>query len=127
MDALRIRSNVAPEDVERFKKQWEALINTRSNRTVPIIAIPTLQWQQEFPTQDGFYWFYGGNWDRSPDREYFDLPPQPPTIAYVVDSRRFCYTAQGIWYDKSAFPGYCAGPLLSPPVPEHKKASRDYP
>ena len=116
MEELRI-NNVAPEDVERFKAEWEALIHTH-NRTVPIIAIPTLQWQRTFPTQDGFYWFYGENWSPNPsDAEDFDLPLQPPTIAYVVDSRRFCYTAQGIWYDKSAFPGYCAGPLPHPPTP----------
>lgn len=74
-------------------------------------------WQQEFPTQDGFYWFWGSVWAYGPDEDNPDLLPQPPTIAFVQDHRRFCYTAQGCWYDKSAFPGYCAGPLLPPPVP----------
>ena len=60
MDTLRIHSNIAPKDIERFKKTWEALINTR-NKIVPIVAIPTLQWEQKFPTQDGFYWFSDGH------------------------------------------------------------------
>lgn len=71
-----------------------------------------LQWQQTFPTQDGYWWFWDGH--------------SPPQLAYV-EGNGFVYCQESpspyaecercghaLREGIDAFPGYCAGPLHPP-------------
>lgn len=65
-----------------------------------------MQWQRTYPQEDGVYWFWGGQ---------TGYPGYAPTIVQVWGD--IWYTiAEGGPRSANEFPGYCAGPLVPPPL-----------
>jgi hypothetical protein len=71
-----------------------------------------VNWQREYPTEDGYYWFWNGGVDRERGGDKWH---HVPTVVHVEGDGWTC--PDSAWYFvKSEFPGYCAGPLVPPPL-----------
>lgn len=95
------------ESVEEFRRRWEAIQDAHPAHI--IVTRPALAWQTTFPTQDGYYWFWGAEKGKRIDE---------PFLAEVLGSNWSYCGSDDIWKSQTDFPGFCAGPLLPPPAPE---------
>jgi len=73
----------------------------------PHPVAPVLQWQDQFPTQDGYYWFWDGH---TLDEGGIVL------LVFVIDGS-FQTIGQETSWPASAFPGWSYGPLDIPVLP----------